>query len=135
KTGRVVGLGIAGIGVAELLYFGGFGGVWTIFIGWFIFNAARTEQAYFVGERALGDLRVRDAMDPNPAFVRTWTTVTELVEGPLRSTRQPAVGVLDWNGAPAGIVSMAEVAKVPAEQWATTEVARIARAADQLPTV
>lgn len=124
RTGKVVGMGIVGVGAAEMLFLGGFGGLWTMFIGWFIFNAARTEQGYFVGERALGDLRVRDAMLRDPQHVRTWTTIAELVDGPLHSTRQSSVPVLDWNGAPVGLVSMADVARVPAEQWGT-EIAQV----------
>ena len=135
RAGRAVGLGISGLGVAELLLVGGFSGIWTIFIGWFLYNAARSEQAFFVGERALGDLRVGEAMVSDPPQVRTWTTVAELVDGPLSSTRQPAVAVLDWNGAPAGLVTMAEVSRVPAEHWRSTEVVRIAKSAELIPTV
>ncbi len=135
KVGRAVGLGIAGLGVAEMLFLGGFTGLWTIFIGWFIHNAARAEHAYFASERALGDLRVRDAMSPGREHVRTWTTVADLVEGPLRSTRQSAVPVLDWNGAPAGLVTLEDVSRVPAEQWAATEVVRLLRRGEEVPTV
>jgi Zn-dependent protease/CBS domain-containing protein len=135
RTGKAVGMGLAGLGVAEVLFIGGWGGLWTIFIGWFIFNAARTEQVYFVGERALGDLTVRDAMVEHPQSVRTWTTVADLVEGPLRSASSSAVPVLDWNGAPAGIVTMDDVSKVPAEEWSSTEVIQVVRAAGAVPTV
>lgn len=132
-TGKVVGALIAGIGFAEIAFLGGYGGLWTVFIGWFIYNAARTEHAYFVGERALGDLRVRDAMHTHPQTVRTWTTIADLVEGPLRSTQQTAVPVLDWNGTPVGVLTMAQVARVPAEAWPTTEVAELLPPGAQVP--
>lgn len=135
RVGKGVGIVLGLIGLAELRFLGGFGGMWTLLIGWFIFSAARNEQAFFVGERALGDVRVADVMLREPAHVRTWTTVAELVDGPLRSSRQSAVPVLDWNGAVAGVVSMADVAKVPAEQWASTEVVDVAAPAETMETV
>ncbi len=135
RVGRAVGMGIAGLGVAEMVFIGRLGGLWTIFIGWFIHNAARAEQAHFVSERALGDLRVRDAMSPGNEHVRTWTTIADLVDGPLRSARHAAVPVLDWNGAPAGLVTLEDVSRVPAEQWAATEVVRVLHRDEEVPTV
>ena len=117
KVGKFVGLGLVGLGVAEMLALGGFGGIWTALIGWFLFNAARVEERHFVGERALGDLSVAEAMSPVPPTVPMWTSVAELVDGPLRSTQTSVVAVTDWGGNVMGIVTMDAVRRVPAERW------------------
>jgi Zn-dependent protease len=125
RVGRFVGLTLIGLGLAEILFIGTFSGLWTAFIGWFLMNAARMEQGHYRSEQALGDLPVRAAMVADPEVVRTWTTVAELVEGPLRSTTQSAVPVLDFGGHLAGAVTLAQVRSVPAQTWTTTEVAQV----------
>ena len=134
KVGKFVGLGLVGLGVAEMLALGGFGGIWTALIGWFLFNAARVEERHFVGERALGDLSVAEAMSPVPPTVPMWTSVAELVDGPLRSTQTSVVAVTDWGGNVMGIVTMDAVRRVPAEQWRATQVSEIATTGDALGT-
>lgn len=132
KVGKVVGLGLVGLGFAEMFALGGFGGIWTALIGWFLFNAARAEQAHYVGERALGDLRVGEAMAALPPTVPSWTPVSELVDGPLRHTTHDLVAVTDWGGSVVGVVGMDAVRRLPAERWASTPVSEIATAGDVL---
>lgn len=132
KVGKFVGLGLLGLGVAEMLALGGFGGIWTALIGWFLFNSARVEERHFVGERALGDLSVAEAMSPVPPTVPMWTSVAELVDGPLRSTQTSVVAVTDWGGNVIGIVTMDAVRRVAAEQWRSTQVSEIATTGEAL---
>jgi len=132
SVGKFVGGGLIGLGLFELLALGGFTGLWTILIGWFLFNAARMEHTHFVGRRALGALTVGEAMAPIPETVTTWTSVADLVEGPLRRTSRPSVAVVDWQGRVVGVVGMDAVRRVPAERWATTDVVDIATSGDSL---
>lgn len=125
RVGRVVGLGLIGLGVAEIALLGSFAGLWTMFIGWFLMNAARLEQGHYVGEAALGDLPVAAVVPADPPVVRTWTTVAEVVDGPLRTSSHSAVPVLDLGGHLAGAVTLARVRSVPAERWADTAVAGV----------
>jgi Zn-dependent protease/CBS domain-containing protein len=134
KVGRGVAMLLIAVGVAEIFFLRTFGGIWTVFIGWFLLGAARMEEAHYAGERALGDLRVGAAMLRDPQTVRVWTTVADTVEGPLRSTAQDAVPVLDFSGRVAGLVTMDQIRMVPAEQWPVVEVGRIMVPADAVPT-
>lgn len=130
-AGKFVGLGLVGVGVWESVALGGLSGLWTMFIGWFLFNAARTEHTHYSGERALGDTLVGEAMAPDPARAPTWSSVADLVEGPLRHTDLSAVAVTDWQGRAVGIVTMDAVRRVPAERWSSTTVAQLLAAAPQ----
>ncbi|MFZ4517105.1 MAG: site-2 protease family protein [Microthrixaceae bacterium] len=125
KAGRFVGFLLIGAGLAEIALLGSFGGIWTAFIGWFLLGAARMEQAHYDGERLLGDLTVGAAMLPSPRTVANWTTVAEVVDGPLRSTAQQAVPVLDVSGRLVGLVTMTQIKRVPAESWPSTAVAAV----------
>ena len=134
NAGKVVGLVLVGLGVLEMFALGGYGGVWTALIGWFLFSAARAEHTHFVGERALGDTTVGQAMAADPPTTSTWTSVADLVDGPLRHTNHSAIAVTDWQGRGVGIVTMDEVRRVPAERWSSTTVAEIIGDGSQLLT-
>lgn len=134
KAGRVVGLLLIAAGAAEIMILRSLAGLWTAFIGWFLFGAARMEQAHYVGELALGDTPVSAAMSPHPQVVRTWTHVSELVEGPLRWSAQSAVPVVDFSGHLAGLATMSQVKRLPAEAWPSTEVVRVAVPPEVVPT-
>lgn len=125
-VGKFVGGGLIGLGLFELFALGGFAGLWTILIGWFLFNAARAEHTHFVGRRALGAVTVGEAMGPLPETVTTWTSVAELVEGPLSHTSRSFVAVVDWQGRFVGVVGMDAVRRVAADKWSATEVVDIA---------
>lgn len=124
-AGKFVGLGLVGLGVFEAVALGGFSGLWTMLIGWFLFNAARTEHAHYSGERAIGDTLVGEAMVKDPARAPSWSTVADLVEGPFRATHQSAVAVTDFQGRAVGIVTMDAIRRVPAENWSTTTAAQL----------
>lgn len=134
KVGRFVGMALIGLGLAEILFIGSYGGLWTAFIGWFLLGAARMEQAHYAGRQALGALPVHAAMTVHPQSVHTWTPIGEVVDGPLRSTTQTTVPVLGFDGSVAGVLTMDQVRRVPAELWATLESGRVMVPADQLAT-
>lgn len=125
NAGKVVGLGLVALGLFEMFVVRGFGGLWTALIGWFLFNAARAEHVHFVGERAIGDMTVGEAMAPDPPTTTTWANIADLVDGPLRHTNRSAVAVTDWQGRGVGIITMDDVRRVPADRWGSTTVAQI----------
>ena len=66
RAGTVVGYGLIGLGLVEFLAGASVGGLWLVFIGWFILAAARAEEADTLTRDALGGLRVTDVMSPRP---------------------------------------------------------------------
>ncbi|MBS1837386.1 MAG: site-2 protease family protein [Actinobacteria bacterium] len=134
RTGRVVALLIVAAGFAEVFVLGSLTGLWTAFIGWFLLNAARMEEARYAGEAALGTMSVSEAMERDPRSVRTWMTVAAAVEGPLHGTTQTVLPVLDWNDGVAGVLTMAQIQRLPAERWSTTTVGDVMLPAASVPT-
>ena len=125
-AGKFVGLGIVGLGGAEALFLGGFGGLWTMLIGWFLFNSARSEHAHYRSARAMGDLTVGQAMTADPPRAASWSTVAELVDGPFRHTQHSAVAVTDLQGRAIGVVTMQDIKGLPAERWGSTSAMELA---------
>ncbi len=134
RAGKVVGLLLIAAGFAEVFLAGGFGGLWTAFIGWFLLGAARMEEAHYIGEQALGELAVSEAMVRDPRTIRSWATVADAVDGPLRAGRN-VVPVVDGADAVVGAITMDQVKRVPAEAWGTTPVQQVMVPSTLLVTV
>ena len=132
--GQLLGASLIAIGLFELFAFRGLSGIAAIVVGWFLMGAARNERAYFVGEQALQGVTTGEVMVPTARAVTAWTTVADLVQGPLLHTHRSAVAVTGWTGTPVAVVTMADVRGVPAEDWASTTVAQIVGADSLLGT-
>ncbi|MDQ2679244.1 MAG: site-2 protease family protein [Actinomycetota bacterium] len=132
--GQLLGAALIALGLFELFAFRGLSGIAAIVVGWFLMSAARNERAYFVGEQALQGVTTGQAMVPTARAVTAWTTVADLVQGPLLHTHRSAVAVTGWTGSPVAVVTMADVRGVPAEDWANTTVSQIVGADSLLGT-
>jgi Zn-dependent protease len=72
--GRMVGWGLAGLGIAEVALFGNLGGLWSILLGWFIAGAATAEREQAETLHALDGVTVAEVMTRDP--LRTPATLT-----------------------------------------------------------
>ena len=66
-----IGMGFAYLliayGLATFVFAGSLiGGVWSVFLGWFLLSAARSEEAGGLIRQALSGISVREVMTPNP---------------------------------------------------------------------
>lgn len=82
NTGRVLGLGLMGLGLAQALFVpGGFvGGFWLIFIGWFLRQSATAELAQAEIGDVLGDVPVRRLLPRSPTSVSADASVASAIE-------------------------------------------------------
>ena len=74
RAGRAFGVLLAAVGGVGLLAGGGVSGVWLVFLGLFIVQAAQDEATYTLVEHTLGGVPVRDLMVPVPVTVPTLPT-------------------------------------------------------------
>jgi Zn-dependent protease/CBS domain-containing protein len=143
RAGQVVGYGVIGLGLAELFLGAGFGGLWMVFIGWFILVASRAERDHVVTESALRGVQVGDVMTRNPVTAPGWITVQELIDRYLFSHPHSAYPVEDLDGRVEGLVTLRQVRRVSPERRPGTRVADVAlpmervraATADQLVTL
>lgn len=80
KAGRIFGFVLIALGLVQFAFTGALGGLWLVLIGWFLTTAAGAEQQHARLQGALGDLRVRDVMTPEPTVVPWDLTVERFVE-------------------------------------------------------
>ena len=124
----------AGQGVAILLALAGFwtilqndliGGVWLIFIAWFLWDAAGASYKQVRIAAELGGLSVGPLADLTPPHVPPGFSLRQLADAvPLLGGRRTFL-VEDDAGEVEGVVTLADLQKAPEEAWAGTPVRQV----------
>lgn len=123
-SGQLLAFGMMGIG-AYLAFTGNFGnGLWLIFLGWFLQNAAVSESQGSRVEIALRGVTVRQAMGPRETFIPSWMKLSQLVEEYVLSRGESYFLVIDED-VPRGVVTLADLGKVPQERLPWESVANV----------
>jgi Zn-dependent protease/CBS domain-containing protein len=134
RAGRAVGIVLIAIGLALFAYNGSADGLWLAMIGWFLINAARTEQGQAQLRHALDGMRVGDVMTPDPMVGPGWFTVQGFIDSYLLNHRHSAFPIEAWGGGLAGLVTLNRLRAVPAEQRGVVRVLDIAAPMAEVPT-
>jgi Zn-dependent protease len=129
-AGRVIGVGIGGLGVAELLFGGFVQGLWLMLIGWFMASAAATQENASAAAAALEGVRVADVMTPDPDLAPGWATVADFIHSLSARPAQAAFPVTAFDGTLAGIVTLGQLGRIP---WARRPEVRLSQVALPVP--
>ena len=134
KAGRFVGNGLIGLGFFQFVT-GGLGGLWTIFIGWFLRNAAAAETRFSVLQDDLAGVTARDIMSPAEPVTGDWLSVASFIDRYATNRFQPFFLLAEVGGEVTGVITVEALARVPVEDRSTTSVRSIARPISDLPAV
>ena len=126
-VGQAFGYVLAVLGLARMFVFGDVvGGMWTIFIGWFLSQSASATRRERQLRNTIRGVHVSQVMDPRPAVVEAGSTVQQLVfEQLLRTGQQRLVVVRD--GRPLGLIDAALISSVQRDRWPATLVEQVMR--------
>ena len=133
RAGRVFGFLLIGLGVAQVIFVPGLGGLWLALIGWFLTNAASAEEQHAHVQGRLGGITVADVMTPDPIVVRPDITVASLLDDYVLRNRCSAFPIVDVHGRPAGLITLAQIKHLDPEQRVATLVSDIACQDDEVP--
>ena len=98
-------------------------GVWLLFIGWFLRNAARAGYRQTMLNAALGTTRVGELMRRHLQLVSPEMPLSRLIQGLSMRCDQGCYPVVTDGQQLQGVVFLEDVRKVPREAWAHTSVA------------
>ena len=134
-TGRGFGLLLVGLGVINL--FGGHfvSGMWIIFIGWFLSQAAEASYRQLILRRILEGVQACEAMTRTPETVRPDLPLRDLVDDYFMKRRYSAFPVQDDEGRLLGIITLSQVKEVERDLWPTTPVESVMRQVCEAVTV
>lgn len=135
RAGRAFGYVLVTLGLLEFLLGGGLGGLWLALIGVFLIGAASAEEQQAAVQGALGGLRARDVMSPDPTVVPEDITVDAFLDRYVFAHRYSTFPVVDAVGRPSGLVTLNRVKHVPAGQRPVVRLREIACPLAEVPVV
>ncbi len=125
RTAAAIGQGfgqlLIAFGVLTVLLGGAIGGLWFVFIGWFILAAAEAERTGAETHQALSGVRVSDVMVAEPVTVDPDLDLEAFIDRCFLAHRHVAYPVLE-DDRPVGLISFRSVLALPREQWTRRRV-------------
>jgi len=106
-------------------------GMWLIFIGWFLRDAARASYQQVLLRDALIGITARQVTDYASPLVPPHMNLTELVEQYVLPTGRSCL-LISWGAELEGMVTLQQIKKVPRTHWATTTVQEVMTPANKL---
>lgn len=134
-SGRILGGLILGVGLLQVFFVrGGFvGGLWFVFIGWFLMQAALMEQAQAGVEGLLEGVPVHSVLPEDPHPVPAAASAEEAAEAFLRheADHLPVRDDRDM----VGVVALERIKDVPRDARSRTPVADVMVPVQSLPSI
>jgi Zn-dependent protease/CBS domain-containing protein len=106
-------------------------GMWLIFIGWFLNDAARASYQQVLLRDALMGITARQVTDYNCPLIPPNLNLTELVQQHILPTGRSCF-LISWGAELEGMVTLQQIKKVPRTRWAITSVQDIMTPASKL---
>jgi Zn-dependent protease/predicted transcriptional regulator len=132
KVGQGIAYAFIAGGIVLIFVFQSwFSGLWLIFIGWFLRDAARDSYQQVLLRDALIGVTVRQVMDFDCPLISPDLNLTELVQQYILPTGRSCF-LISWGAELEGIVTLQQVKKVPRPRWAITSVQDIMTPAGKL---
>lgn len=132
KAGRVFGSVLVGLGLVQVVFLPGIGGLWMMLIGWFVTAAAAAEEQQVRVQDALAGLRVRDLMTPDPVTVRPDVPVASMLDDYVLRNRFSSFPVVDDHDRLVGLITLNRIRALAPELRAATFVGDIACERDEV---
>lgn len=122
--GKIVGYFIMALGILQFFAGNVIGGVWFVFIGWFVRNAAEASFTQHVLRESLAGVRASDVMTAGLTTAPADMLLQEFVEEFILRGRHTAYPV-EEAGKPVGMITLAQVKAVPRGEWSERRVADV----------
>ncbi len=136
-SGAFLAYGLMALGALAALAGGQvLGGLWLVFIGWFLLNAARISVAQATLEDILGRVRCGDVMEAiGDRRLAGRESVEDVVHTSVLKRGVRTLYVADPSDRLLGLVTLAELAGTPPERRGLTSIEQVMRPVQTLATV
>ena len=133
-VGQLTAYGFIGFGIFEMFMGRFMDGLWLVFIGTFLNNAASSSAAVSNLQEALKGVSVADVMPRNLLQVPGLISVQRLVDEYMLSGKQAAVFVGDRHGL-RGVLTLQDIRSLPPRKWPFTTAEQAMSPVSHLMTV
>jgi Zn-dependent protease/predicted transcriptional regulator len=134
RVGQVVAFAFIAVGLFQFFNGAGIGGLWIVFIGWFLLQAARESYVQVGLAHALNGVRVADVMTHDCPTVEGWLNVQNFVEQELLRTGRRCFIVVD-KGEIMGMVTPHEIKQIERARWPFVTLHDVMRPLEDLRSV
>lgn len=117
-AGQFIAFGFIGVGLFAIVGGNVFNGLWLVFIGWFLQNAAAVSYLHANLQQSLRDVRVDQVMARDCVKVSERMPLGQLVEEQVLTGAQRCFFVTE-NGHLRGLLTLRDIAAIPRDQWAS----------------
>jgi Zn-dependent protease/CBS domain-containing protein len=132
KVGQGIAYAFIAGGIALIFVLGlWFNGMWLIFIGWFLNDAARASYQQVLLRDALIGITARQVTDYGCPLIPPHMNLAELVQQYVLPTGRSCF-LISWGAGLEGMVTLQQIKKVPRDRWAITSVQDIMTPASKL---
>lgn len=133
-SGQLVAAGFIGLGIFNAFTSGLGSGIWLVFIGWFLMNAASSSLAYASVQQSLAGLKVAEVMRQEVPLVPSFLSLNNLVQQYVIGRGHRAMVVGD-GGAPLGVITLNRISQIGRARWGITTTAQAMTPLQDLQTV
>ena len=136
RIGMVFAFLLIAYGLASFLIAGNLiGGIWSVFLGWFLLSAARAEEASGLIRQGLSGISVAQVMTPDPVQAPDDISVEEALHRYVLASRHSTFPTHDAEGRLSGLLTMAALKNVAPDARAATLVKEVACPLDRVSMV
>jgi Zn-dependent protease/predicted transcriptional regulator len=119
--GKILGYLLMGVGILNFFAGNLIGGLWMVFIGWFVRMAAEASFVQHRIQESFRGVRAAEIMTPNATTIPADVTLQEFVEERVFRGRHHSYPVVE-DGRPVGIITLERVKSVPRSDWTERSV-------------
>jgi Zn-dependent protease/predicted transcriptional regulator len=129
-TGRIFAYFLIIIGAWQALQGVLINGLWLVFIGWFLLEAARESYAHVAIRDTLGGVTASDIMSSDIPTVARNLSIDEYVHEVLRTGRR--CHIVTGGDKPSGLITLHAARTVPRDEWANTSIQAVMMPIDRV---
>jgi Zn-dependent protease/predicted transcriptional regulator len=130
RTGQLFAYVMIFAGIWIALQGNWFGGLWWVFIGWFLLSAAQESYAQVAIRNTLAGVKAADIMSQDVPTMPRDFSLENYVHEVLRTGRR--CHIVTGNGAPVGLVTFHGAQGIPRDQWPNTSIQAAMRPMDKI---
>lgn len=130
RAGQVFAYVMIFAGIWVALQGNWFGGLWWVFIGWFLLSAAHESYAQVAIRNTLAGVRAADIMSQDVPTMPRDFSLENYVHEVLRTGRR--CHIVTGRGAPVGLVTFHAAQGIPRDEWPNTSIQAAMRPMDKI---
>jgi Zn-dependent protease len=134
SAGRTFAYVLIALGLAQFATGASAGGLWFVFLGWFLLSAARAEEGAAVTSELLAGVKVSDVMTPDPIVAPATMTLADVLEHYALRHRCSAFPLVDDAGRLVGLLTLGALKSVPPARRTVVTAASVACPIAEVPT-